>query len=244
MTVEIKENERIDDLECNGYKIIQNKDGYCFTSDSVILSNLVNIHDNQMAVDLCTGSGVIALLLSAKHKLKKVYGIELQDRLADMAKRSVLLNNEKVVEIVNDNLINISKKIGNELFDVVTCNPPYEDKYEEKSSYSEIDICKNEISVNLEEIVKEGSHLLKFGGLFYMIHRARRLVDVVVLFRKYNLEPKNIYLIYPKKDKNCDTFIIAGKKGGKPSLVIPKPIIVNDENGNLTEEVKALYNKK
>ncbi|MCR4660749.1 MAG: methyltransferase [Clostridia bacterium] len=242
--VELKNNERIDDLECNGYKIIQDKDGYCFTSDSIILTNLVNAHTNDSVVDLCTGSGVIALLLSAKHRLKKVYGIEIQKRLADMASRSVKLNNDDIVEIVNDNLINISQKIGKETFDIVTCNPPYEEKYEKKDEYSEIDICKNEINVSLSEIIKEGSRLLKFGGLFYMIHRARRLVDVIVLFRKFNLEPKNIYFIYPKANKNCDTFIIVGKKGANPSVVIPKPLVVYDDNGEYTEEVKALYNKK
>ena len=238
-------NERIDDLECNGYRIIQSPDGYCFTSDSVLLANLCNIRKTDWVVDLCTGSGVIALLISAKYSPSIIYGVELQHRLADMAKRSVELNagvGAGNVEIIESALQDINKKIGNN-FDVVVCNPPYDYIEKDKEEYSEIEIAKSEAKVTLAEIISESAQLLKFGGLFYMINKSRRLVDVLFEMRNNNIEPKKIILIQPKSNKDIDTFIVEGKKGGKPSLLVPKPIIVYDDKGNYMEEVRRFYNK-
>lgn len=235
------DKERIDDLQCRGYKIIQHPDGYCFTSDSVLLSNLVSVKKNDRVVDLCTGSGIIALLVRAKYTPSEVVGVELQRRLADMAMRSVELNAVDNVKIVNAPLQGIHKIIGSG-YDVVTVNPPYE-KICEKEEYTEEDICKSEVSVTLEEIIKESSVLLRYGGSFYMINKARRLVDTICLMRKYGIEPKKIYFIQPKISKEADTFVVEGKRGGKPFVTIPPVIIVYNENGEYTDEVGRLYNK-
>ena len=237
----LMDNERIDDLQCRGYKIIQNPNGYCFTGDSVLLSNLANVKKGDKVVDLCTGSGVVALLMDAKYSPQMVIGVEIQERLADMAKRSVELNGLSTVNIINRPLQNIHKEIGSG-YDVVTVNPPYETA-PDKDEYTEDDICKREVKVTLEEIIKESSVLLRYGGLFYMINRIRRMVDVIYLMRVNGIEPKKIYMVQPKESKDVDTFVVEGRRGGKPSLSVPAPLIVYDENGNYTEKVRSLYNK-
>jgi tRNA1(Val) A37 N6-methylase TrmN6 len=239
----LKQNERTDDLQCRGFSVIQSLDGYAFTSDSVILANLANVAKGDRVVDLCTGCGVVAFLVAAKYEPSVVYGVEIQERLADMAGRSAEMNKiSDVVKIVNSPVQNVSSVIGGG-FDVVTVNPPYDVPQVKKDVYSESDICRKEILLTADETVKEAARLLKFGGLFYMINKARRLADVVFSMRNNGIEPKKLYLIQPKKDKDVDTFVVEGKKGGKPSLFVPKPIIVFDGNGQYTDEVKGLYNK-
>lgn len=237
----INEKERIDDLQCRGYRIIQSPDGYCFTGDSVLLSNLASVKKNDRVVDLCTGSGVIALLINAKYSPSEVVGVELQPRLADMAVRSVELNDAKNVKIVNAPLQGVHKIIGSG-YDAVTVNPPY-GKICEKEEYTEEDICKYEVSVTLEEIIKESSLLLRYGGSFYMINKAGRLIDTVCLMRKYGIEPKKINFVQPKINKDADTFVVEGKRGGKSFVTVPPTIIVYKENGEYTDEVRSLYNK-
>ncbi len=238
----LKENERIDDLLCRGYRIIQDPNGYCFTSDSVLLANLAVVKNKDRVVDLCTGSGVIALLINAKYSPKTVIGAEIQPRLADMAARSVALNGaENSVTIVNASVIGLTKLIGSG-YDVVTANPPYEPVTNEKNA-TESDVCKTEISLTAEELIAESAKLLRFGGSFYMVHRTRRMAEIILLMSKYGIEPKKIYLVYPKKGKNADTFIVEGKRGGKSGLLVPPPIVVYDENGDYTPEVRSLYNK-
>lgn len=238
----LKENERLDDLEYKSLFIIQNKDGYCFTSDSVLLANSVRVLPKQRVVDLGTGSGVIALLLAGKTKAEKIYGIEIQKSLADMAERSVFYNKlQERVEIINDKMQGIHKKIGSN-FDVVVTNPPYE-RAPEKPEFSEQDICKCECTVTLEEVTESASKLLKHGGLFYMVNKAKRLAEMMYLMKKYNIEPKRLIFVQPKASKEPDTVIVEAKKGGKPHLTVEKPLIVYNEDGSMTEEARRIYGK-
>ena len=206
-----------------------------------MLANLAKVKRSDRVVDLCTGSGVIALLIKAKYEPKEVIGVELQPRLAAMAQRSVELNNAADVRIVCARVQAIYKDIGTG-FDVVTVNPPYEPK-PDKEKYTEEDVCKTEAEITLEEVVEESAKLLRFGGLFYMVNRARRLSETLSLMTKYGIEPKKLYLIQPKRDKAVDAFVVEGKRGGKPALDVPAPIIVYDENGVYTPEVRSLYNQ-
>lgn len=238
----LKKNERLDDLEYKSLKVIQDPDGYCFTGDSVLIANLAKIAKGDRVVDLGAGSGVISLLVAKKYNPSKVFGIEIQERLAEMATRSVQFNElEDIVTIINKPMQDITKVIGGG-FDVVLTNPPY-DKVTNISRESEIDICKSEVMVKLDEVVECASKLLKHGGMFYMINKARRFVDVICCMREFNIEPKKIYFIQPKENKDIDTFIVEGKKGGKPSLIIPKPIIVYNEDGTYTDFSRRIYNK-
>ena len=239
----LKEKERLDDLECKGYKLIQSPEGYCFTSDSVLLANLARVKKTDRVVDLCTGSGVVALLIDAKFSPKQIIGIEIQQRLADMASRSVALNKaESRIKIINVSVQDCVSMIGND-FDVVTVNPPYETLKEKRPDYSEKEIAKSEVMLTLDECISTASNLLKYGGSFYMINKARRLSDTIFLMKKYRIEPKKIYFIQPKADKDVDTFVIEGKKDGKPSLNIPAPIIVYNDDGEYTDVARRIYGK-
>lgn len=237
-------DERLDDLEYEGLEIIQQPDGYCFTSDSVLVANLLNVKKTDRVVDIGTGSGIIAILAAAKFHPKKVIGVEIQARLADMARRSVLHNGlSDVIEIKNVPVQGVENLIGDN-YDVVVTNPPYDENVKSRpEEATEKEICKSEVCLTLDDCVSSAARLLKFGGLFYMVNKARRLADALYLMKCNNIEPKKLYLVQPKRDKAVDTFIVEGKKGAKPSLVVPKPIVVYDDEGNYTEFARRLYNK-
>ena len=235
----LKEGERIDDLICRGYKIIQDPNGYCFTSDSVLLANLARVKKGDRVVDLCTGSGVVALLIRANYAPAEVIGVELQPRLADMATRSVELNGVPDVRILCADVKGVREVIGRG-YDVVTVNPPY-GTGKTIADPTEEDICKEEIAVTADEVIQEAAALLRFGGLFYMVNKSERLTDVLVAMRTYGIEPKTLRFIQPKKDKKADTFIVEGKRGAKPGVIVPKPLVVFDDAGAYTEETRRLY---
>lgn len=211
-------NERLDDLQFNNLFIIQNPNLYCFTSDAVELCNFVKAGCKDRVVDLCSGSGVIGILCQAKTKAKQVYLVEIQEELANMSKRSVEYNKLTNIEVINQPLQNINKKIGTG-FEVVVCNPPYKIcNGGEVSEKPEIAMCKHEITVTLEEIVKEASALLKFGGRFYTVNKEERLTDLFCLMRKYNIEPKTLKI--RKSTKGANIILVEGKKGGRSGLKI------------------------
>ncbi|MDD4316781.1 MAG: methyltransferase [Clostridia bacterium] len=238
----LKDNEKFEDLEYNGLEIIQHKDGYRFTSDAVLLANSVKVLPGQRVVDLGTGSGIIAIIIAAKTRAKLVYGVEIQSRLADMAQRSAEHNGlTDRIKIVNCPMQQADKLIGSG-FDVVVCNPPYE-KALDTDTPTEKDICKREQLVSLEQVIASAQTLLKFGGTFYIINKAKRLAEIIYYMKQKGIEPKKITLIQPKADKDIDTAIIEGKKGGKPSLTVPRPLVVYREDGGLTDEARRLYGK-
>lgn len=218
--MKLLENERLDDLQLNGMYIIQNKFEYCFTSDAVALANFVHVSNNGRVVDLCSGSGVIGILVSAKNTVQDVTLVELQEYLADMSRRSIEYNKIKNISVVNSRLQGVSNTLGKGTFDCVVCNPPYKttgsaSKLSEKES---IAICKHEITVTLEEIINEASLLLKFGGNFYTVNKEERLTDLICLCRKYNLEPKELKIL--KSSKGANIVLLKCKKGGKSGLKI------------------------
>ena len=232
----------MDDLEYKGLMIIQDPDGYCFTSDSVLLANLSEVKRNDTVVDIGTGSGIVAILIAAKFSPKKVIGVEIQPRLAEMACRSVDFNElSDLVEIRNIAAQGCEKIIGNN-FDVVVSNPPY-DRPVKGAEEGEKEICKTEIKLTVDETVNAAAKLLKFGGKFFIVVRASRLTDVISAMRHNKIEPKKLYLVQPKASKDVDTVIIAGKKGGRPALIVPKPIVIYNEDGSMTDQAKKLYNK-
>lgn len=216
----LKPNERLEDLQLDNLYIIQSDLEYRFTSDAVALANFVHVSNFGRVVDLCSGSGVIGILVNAKNKVKDVTLVEIQESLADMSKRTLKYNNIDNISVVNQKLQGISKVLGEGLFDVVTCNPPYKKQGSTVllSEKQNIAICKHEITVTLEEIILEASKLLKFGGNFFTVNKEDRLVDIICLCRKYNLEPKEIKIIKSKKGANI--VLIKARKGGKSGVAI------------------------
>ena len=221
MNIELKPNERLDDLQFNNLFIIQEKDGYCFTSDAVALANFVKLKKNSKLVDLCSGSGVIGILAHAKNNLSKTILVEIQKNMADMSSRSLKYNNlEEEILVVNKKLQGISTELGNGVFDAVVCNPPYK-KSGTASLINEketIAIARHELTVTLEEIISEASKLLKYGGDFYIINKEERLTDIMVCCRNFGLEPKVLKILPSKKGANV--IMLKAKKGGNSGLVI------------------------
>ena len=215
----LKETERLDDLQLNNLQIIQDTAGYLFTSDAVALANFVKPCLNARVVDMCSGSGVIGILINAKNKVKSVTMVEFQECMADMSKRSLELNGITNIEVVNRKLQGVNSIIGVG-YDVVVCNPPYKQKgtAHKLNENQVVAIAKHEIEVTLEEIFVEASKLLKFGGDFYIVNKEERLVDMLSGLRKNKLEPKELVVLSSKSGANA--VMIKAKKGGKSGIKI------------------------
>ncbi len=246
MEIQLKENERIDDLQYKGLKIIQNKEWFCFGIDSVILANYAKCEKKESKIlDLGTGTGIIAILLSQKIENAQVIAIEIQKEVAEMAERSVRLNNlEDHVKIINDNIKNISKSLGQAKFDVVVTNPPYKKKDTGVVNENNIKmISRHEITADLEDFIRVASEELKDYGAFYMINRPERIADIIEYLRRYKLEPKEIRFIYPKINKAPNEVLIKAVKNGGKFLKVLEPLIIYNEDGSYREEILKLCEK-
>ena len=240
----LKKDETLDDLEYDNLKIIQNKFGYKFSTDSVLLANFGKAKQNDVYVDLCSGSSVVAMLFLCKNKIKRGYAVEIQERLADMSSRSIEYNNlQDRLLVLNEDLENVHKTLGFESVDVITVNPPY-NEVGETSDVDEIAIATHEIKTNLAKIVESSARLLKYGGKLFMVHRSDRLATIMHELVKNHLEPKVLRVVYPKKNKAPNLVLIEAKKGAKPGLIIQKPLILNNEDGSETDELKEIYCRK
>lgn len=246
MDVELKENERIDDLEFKGLKIIQNEKGFCFGMDSVLLSDFAkNMKNNSTVLDLGTGTGIIPILLCGKTNLKKIIGIEIQQDVANMAKRSSQLNNlQDRFEVVNTNIINLKNIYEKQSFDVIVTNPPYKKENTGITNENEAKlISRHEITANLEDFISISKDLLKDKGEFYMVHRPERLVDILSLMRKYKIEAKILKFVSPNKNKEPNLILIKGIKNANSFLRVEKNLYVYNEDGKYTNEILKIYNK-
>lgn len=243
----LNENERLDDLGINNLKVIQNKKWFCFGIDSVLLSDFAkDMKSDSKVIDLGTGSGVIPIILTAKTKAKSFLGVEVQDCVCDMACRSVKMNNlENKIEILNSNVLDLKKGGFKNFFDVVITNPPYK-KFNTGLTNNNIEkeVARHEVKASLEDFIEISSFVLKNLGEFYMVHRPDRLVDIMVLLRKYNIEPKKIKFVYPNKNKKANIVLIKGIKNAKPFLEFEKNLIVYNEDGSYTEDIIDIYNNK
>ena len=236
-------NERIDDLQRNNYKIIQDPERFCFGMDAVLLSGFAKAKEGDRVIDLGTGTGIIPILMEAKTKASDFTGLEIQPESADMAQRSVELNHlESKIRIVTGDIKEASSLFGAATFDVVTSNPPYMTEHHgitnEKSPKA---IARHELLCTLEDVISQAARLLRPGGSFYMVHRPFRLVDIMVLLREYHLEPKRMKLVYPYIDKEPNMVLIEGLRGGRPRLTVEKPLIVYKEPGVYTDEIYDIY---
>lgn len=246
MNIVLKSGERIDDLQINNLKIIQNENWFCFGIDSVLLSDFSkSIKNNSKIIDLGTGTGIISILLTAKTNPESIIGVEIQPEVADMAKRSIYLNKlENKVDIINEDIRNLDKKLHLSEFDAIVTNPPYmKENTGLKNENNTKLISRHEIKCTLEDIAKISSKLLKNHGEIYMVHRPDRLVDIMQIFRQYNLEIKEMRLVFPKENEQANLVLIKAVKNGKPFLKINKPLYVYEKTGKYTDEILKIYNK-
>lgn len=245
MEIKLKESERIDDLDRNGLKIIQDEGRFCFGMDAVLLSSFAaeKIRKNDKVLDLGTGTGIIPILLTAKCEASGYTALEIQDESVDMAKRSVMLNDlSEKINIVCGDIKEAGSIFGPASFHAVTSNPPYMiDNHGLKNDNSPKTIARHEVLCSLEDVIREGSKVLKDNGRFFMVHRPFRLSDIMNLMRKYKIEPKRMRLVYPYVDHEPNMVLIEGIKGGNPNLIVEKPLIVYQKVGKYTEEIIRIY---
>lgn len=243
MIIDLKDNERIDDLQRNGYQIIQKQNGFCFGMDAVLLSGFANVKPGERAVDLGTGTGIIPILLEAKYDGIHYTGLEIQEEVADMARRSVALNHlEDKLSIVTGDIKEASRLFGAASFDVVTSNPPYmNDAHGLKNPDLPKAIARHEVLCTLDDVTREASRLLKPGGRFYMVHRPHRLIEIITSLKNYGMEPKRMKMVHPFVDREANMVLIEAVRGGKSMIKVEAPIIVYKEQGVYTDEIYTIY---
>lgn len=241
--IELREGERIDDLQRCGYRIIQNPEKFCFGMDAVLLSGFVKVNEGDRVVDLGTGTGILPILLAAKTKGSHFTGVEIQEESAEMANRSVILNSlEEKISIVNGDIKNVACDFPAGETEVVVSNPPYMiDNHGLKNPDGPKAIARHEIKCNFEDIAKAAKYLLKPQGRLYLVHRPFRLVEIFKTLTEYGLEPKRMKLVYPYIDHEPNMVLIEALKGGKSRLTVEKPLVVYESEHKYTQEIFDIY---
>lgn len=244
----ILEDERIDDLQCKGYQLIQKPKGFCFGVDAVLLSDFAKskIKAGQKVLDLCTGSGVIPILLAAKTEATAFTGLELQEAYADMAGRSVQLNHlEEKINIVCGDVKDVKKLFSPASFQIVTVNPPYMTEHHGLTNlYEPKTIARHEVALCLEDVIAAASYVLPESGNFFMIHKPFRLAEIFKVMKDYHIEPKRMRLIHPYVDKEPTMVMIEGLKGGKERITIEPPLVIYKEPKVYSDEIFEIYGKR
>lgn len=243
MEVMLRENERIDDLQRNNLKIIQNPSKFCFGMDAVLLSGFADVRAGERVIDLGTGTGIIPLLLSAKTAGDHFTGLEIQADMADMASRSVYMNElSSRIRIDCGDIREAAQKYGASSFDVVTSNPPYMiGGHGLQNPESAKAIARHEVKCTLDDLVRETASLLVPHGRCYFVHRPFRLVDLFASMRSYGVEPKRMRLVYPYADREPNMVLVEGARGGNPRLAVEKPLVVYKPDGSYTDEIVEIY---
>ena len=246
MTTNLKEEERLDDLQINGYEIIQHPGKFCFGMDAVLLSNFARVKKGERVLDLGTGTGIIPILLTAKTEGEAFVGLEIQEESADMARRSVLHNRlEDKVEIVNGDIKEAASIFGPASFDVITTNPPYMIGQHGIANASDTKaIARHEVLCTLDDIMRESARILKPGGRFYMVHRPFRLAEIMSKMIGVGIEPKRMRMVHPYIDKEPNMVLIEGKRGGNSRMTVEKPLIVYKDINVYSEELLGEYGLK
>ncbi|WP_284140706.1 MULTISPECIES: tRNA1(Val) (adenine(37)-N6)-methyltransferase [unclassified Virgibacillus] len=242
--VRLYDDERMDYLLADEtMKIIQSPTAFSFSLDAVLLADFASIPIKRGKIlDLCSGNGVIPLLLSRKTSANLV-GVEIQERIFSMATRNVELNQlTNQIKLIHGDLKEMQPVLGHSNFDVVTCNPPYF-KTPSETEYNEneyLTIARHEVYCTLEDVVKACKLHVRPGGKVAMVHRPGRLVDIIELFRAYKLEPKRMQLVYPKQGRDANMLLIEGIRDGKADLKILPPLYIYGEDGTYTKEAEAI----
>lgn len=241
--IELREHERIDELHRNGYKIIQNESAFCFGMDAVLLSGFATAKKGERVVDFCTGTGIIPILMEAKTEGSHFTGLEIQPQMAEMANRSVLLNElSERVEIICGDVCKASERFGKSTVDVVTCNPPYMNQNHGLKNPDEPKaIARHEVCLTFEDVAREAAAVLKPGGRFYLVHRPMRLVELIMTMKVHKLEPKRMKFVHPYVGEEANMVLIEAVYGGGAQMRIEKPLIVYEAPGKYTPEIYDIY---
>lgn len=243
MEIKLKEGERLDELQRNGYRIIQNEKLFCFGMDAVLLSGFAQVKPGEKVLDLGTGTGIIPILLEAKTEGEHFTGLEISAVSADMARRSVALNGlGDKIEIVHGDIKEAGSLFKPASFDVITSNPPYmTGQHGLVNPDMEKAAARHEVLCTLEDVVRAAAKLVRTGGRFYMVHRPFRLAEIIRTLSEYHLEPKRLRIVYPYVDREPNMVLIESVRGGRPRVTVEKPLIVYERPGVYTQEILDVY---
>lgn len=238
----LQPGERLDYLIREDLRIIQNDAVFSFSTDALLLGYFTEVRKRDRILDMCSGNGVIPLLLSDKG-MNTITGVEIQPQLVDMAKRSIQYNHlEERITMVEMDINALIQAYAPAQFDLITCNPPYFKANQTNQHQLEAHkIARHEIYCTLDDCLRVSNHLLKEGGRIVMVHRAERMLDLFESMRRYRIEPKRLHMIYSKPGKAAQTIVVEGRKGGRQGLDIAPPFYIYDEQGDYTPEMKEIY---
>ena len=243
MKISLREGERLDDLMRSGRAIIQNQNEFCFSMDSVLIAHFPKFKKNSRVIDLGTGTGVIPLLIA--DNVKEICAVELNSRMADLARRNVELNSlSEKISVVEGDYRKHRELFKAESFDAAIANPPYTPITDgEANKISGIARARHEFTATLEDVVKAARYVLKFHGAFYMIHLAARLCEIVDALHRHQMEMKRLRLIQPKAGRDANLIMLEAVVGANVgNLKILPPLIVHNDDGSYTEEIYKIYN--
>ena len=243
MDIQLKDGERLDELDRNGYRIIQDPKRFCFGMDAVLLAGFAKVKPGEKVLDLGTGTGILPILLEARTKGVSFTGLEIQPESADMAARSVRLNHlENKVHIVNGDIREADRLFGAGSYHVVTSNPPYmTDLHGIKNPNEAKAIARHEILCTLEDVVSQAAKLLAPCGRFYLVHRPFRLAGIKTCLCSHGLEPKRIPLVHSYEDREPNMVLIEALKGGRSGMTVEKPLIIFEKPGVYRSEIREVY---
>ena len=245
MISELKPGERLDDLERNGLMLIQHPGRFCYGVDAVLLSWFAKASEGEHVLDFCTGTGVVPILMTAKTAASHFTGLEIQEEVAKMASRSVVLNHlgDKVSIICGD-LKNTKTLFGKGVFNVVTVNPPYMAGGNGLvgADYSKA-VSRHEILCSLEDVIRESANVLVAGGRMYMVHRPYRLGDIICLMKQYKMSPRRLCMVHPKASQEANLVLIEGIRGGNTQIRVEAPLVLFDEDGQESKQIKMIHGR-
>lgn len=234
-------NIQLDYVPGTNHKIYQDRDSFSFGVDSIILSSFSK--PKGVVFDLGTGNGIIPLRIANKIEIEKIYGIEIQKEVYELAKKSIEINNlTDKIELINEDINNLPSLFPKSCADTIITNPPYmklgNALINESKNHA---IARHEIYISLEKLIEIANYLLKPNGKFFMIHRPNRMVDVIYFMRRYKIEPKCMRMVKPKPSLSPNVFLVEGVKGGNKELKVLNELSVYDEDGKYTKELLEMY---
>ncbi len=244
----LRPEERLDDLQCQNLHLIQNPHWFCFGVDAVLLAHYASqsIKKNARVLDLCSGNGIVPLLLSAKSQASQITGLEIQEPVFEMACRSVKLNHlEDKIQMICGDLKDAESIFGRSFFQYITCNPPYKEAGSGiLSSTDTVTLARHEVLCSLEDIIRVSSIILEPLGKLCMIHRPERLADILCLMRKYGIEPKRLRFVHPSYEKTATMILVEGARQGKPRLFLDPPLYIYQKPGIYSKEINEIYGRE
>ena len=245
MISELKPGERLDDLERNGLMLIQHPGRFCYGVDAVLLSWFAKASEGERVLDFCTGTGVVPILMTAKTAASHFTGLEIQEEGAKMASRSVMLNHLGYkVSIICGDLKNTKTLFGKGVFNVVTVKPPYlaGGWVVVGADYSKA-VSRHEILCSLEDVIRESANVLVAGGRMYMVHRPYRLGDIICLMKQYKMSHRRLCMVHPKASQEANLVLIEGIRGGNTQIRVEAPLVLFDEDGQESKQIKMIHGR-